>query len=73
MLGFVLALEIRTLRDPGEVCRFGGSELHCMGAIVGGMAAQEAIKMVTRQFVPLAGTLLYNSLGLQSASSVFAF
>lgn len=57
----------------GEVCRFGGSEVHCMGAIVGGMAAQEAIKLLTHQFVPLAGTLIFNSMGLQSSSSVFNF
>lgn len=57
----------------GEVCRFGAAEMHCMGAIMGGMAAQEAIKLLTRQFVPMAGTLIFNSMGLQSSSSVFNF
>lgn len=57
----------------GEVCRFGAAELHCSGAIVGGMAAQEAIKLLTRQFVPVAGTFVFNSLGLPSSSSVFDF
>ena len=42
-----------------------------MAAIVGGMAAQEAIKLVTHQFVPLAGTLIYNA--MSSTSSVFKF
>jgi len=27
--------------------------------VVGGMAAQEAIKLITSQFVPLTGGLLY--------------
>ncbi len=44
-----------------------------MGAIVGGMAAQEAIKLLTRQFVPMAGILIFSSMGLQSSSSVFNF
>ena len=55
----------------GEMCRFGSSELHCLGAIVGGIAAQEAIKLVTHQFVPLGGTLVYNA--MSSTSSVFRF
>ncbi len=53
------------------MCRFGASELHCLGAIVGGMAAQEAIKLVTHQFVPLGGVLIYNA--MSSTSSVFTF
>lgn len=57
----------------GEVCRFAAAELHCMGAIVGGIAAQEAIKLLTHQFVPLGGTLVVNSMGLQSSSSVLEF
>ena len=42
-----------------EVVRFGASELHAVCAVVGGMAAQEAIKLITSQFVPLTGGLLY--------------
>jgi amyloid beta precursor protein binding protein 1 len=59
------------LACAGEMCRFGAGELHCLGAIVGGMAAQEAIKLVTHQFVPLAGVLVYNA--MSSTSSVFNF
>ena len=44
-----------------EVVRYGAGELQCVAAVVGGMAAQEAIKMLTRQFVPLQGTLVYNA------------
>jgi amyloid beta precursor protein binding protein 1 len=45
-----------------EVVRFGASELHAVCAVVGGMAAQEAIKLITSQFVPLTGGLLYNGM-----------
>ncbi|GMH45533.1 hypothetical protein BSKO_13490 [Bryopsis sp. KO-2023] len=45
-----------------EICRFGASEMHCVGSVLGGIAAQEAIKLITGQFVPLCGTLLYNAM-----------
>ena len=38
------------------------AELHVVAAFMGGVAAQEAIKLVTRQFVPLAGSLVYNAM-----------
>ncbi len=53
----------------GEMCRFGGTELHCIAAVMGGVASQEAIKLLTRQFVPLSGTFVYNAMA--STSSVF--
>ncbi|KXZ45671.1 hypothetical protein GPECTOR_52g69 [Gonium pectorale] len=45
-----------------EMCRAGAAELHVVAAFMGGVAAQEAIKLLTRQFVPLAGTLIYNAM-----------
>jgi amyloid beta precursor protein binding protein 1 len=45
-----------------EMCRFGAAELHCVAAVVGGVAAQEAIKLITHQFMPLAAPLLYNAI-----------
>lgn len=44
-----------------EFCRYAGGEVHSVAAFVGGVAAQEAIKLVTRQFVPVNHTLLYNA------------
>ncbi len=44
-----------------EFVRYGGAELHAVGAVMGGIASQEAIKLVTSQFVPLQGTLVYNA------------
>eukprot|EP00271_Cylindrocystis_brebissonii_P006750 TRINITY_DN19540_c0_g1_i1.p1 TRINITY_DN19540_c0_g1~~TRINITY_DN19540_c0_g1_i1.p1 ORF type:complete len:532 (+),score=94.51 TRINITY_DN19540_c0_g1_i1:244-1839(+) len=54
-----------------EVCRFGAGELQCIASIIGGMAAQEAIKLITRQFTPLSGTLIFN--GMAGTSSVLDF
>ncbi len=51
-----------------ELCRFGAAELHVVAAVMGGLAAQEAIKLITAQFVPCSGTLLYN--GMSSTASV---
>ena len=45
-----------------EMCRFGAGELHCVAAVVGGMASQEAIKLITHQFVPLPAPLIYNAM-----------
>lgn len=45
-----------------EICRCGGCELHVIAALVGGIAAQEAIKLATEQFVPVTGTLVYNGI-----------
>lgn len=45
-----------------EMCRYGAAELHPVAAIVGGVASQEVIKLVTGQFVPLNNTYIYNGL-----------
>lgn len=46
----------------GEMVRYGASELHLVAAIMGGIAAQEALKLLTAQFVPLKGTLVFNGM-----------
>ncbi|MCO5573961.1 hypothetical protein L7F22_027739 [Adiantum nelumboides] len=51
-----------------EMCRFGASEIHTVASIIGGIASQEAIKLLTRQFTPLSGVLIYN--GIDSTTSV---
>ena len=55
----------------GEMVRFGASELHCVGAVMGGMAAQEAIKLMTAQFVALSGGLVYNA--MSSTTTLVSF
>lgn len=51
-----------------ELCRFGASEIHTVASIIGGIASQEAIKLITKQFTPLPGILIYN--GIDSTTSV---
>jgi len=52
----------------GEVVRFGAGELQVIAAVVGAMASQEAIKLLTVQCVPLKGTLVFN--GMQCTMTI---
>ncbi len=52
-----------------ELCRYGASELHSIAAFIGGCCAQEAIKLITHQCIPIDNTLIYN--GIQQSISVF--
>ncbi|KAG0570361.1 hypothetical protein M758_6G151400 [Ceratodon purpureus] len=49
-----------------EICRFGAGEIHCVASIVGGIASQECIKLLTRQFTPIQGTFIYNAMSATS-------
>jgi len=49
-------------RHISELCRAGGAELHTIAAYLGGACAQEVIKLVTHQYIPVNGTYLYNSI-----------
>lgn len=51
-----------------EICRFGASELHVISAIIGGVAAQEAIKLCTNQYIPVDNCLIYDG-NSQNATS----
>ncbi|KAK3085260.1 hypothetical protein FSP39_000802 [Pinctada imbricata] len=53
-----------TIKDDyvHEMCRYGASELHTVSAFIGGTAAQEAIKVITGQFVPINNTFIYNAM-----------
>lgn len=48
-----------------DAVRAGGGWLHPVAAVLGGVAAQEGIKLVTRTHVPAAGTVVYEG-GAQS-------
>ncbi|XP_067905163.1 NEDD8-activating enzyme E1 regulatory subunit [Heterodontus francisci] len=52
-----------------EFCRYGASEPHAVASFLGGAAAQEAIKIITRQFVPFNNTFIYNAM-LQTSITV---
>ncbi|KAF3443685.1 hypothetical protein FNV43_RR13375 [Rhamnella rubrinervis] len=49
-----------------EMCRFGAAELHAVAAFIGGIASQEVIKLITRQFVPMPGTFIFNGIDHKS-------
>lgn len=49
-----------------EVCRFGAGEMHCVASIVGGIASQECIKLLTGQFTPIQGVFIYNAMSATS-------
>jgi len=52
-----------------EVQRVAGGELHNVSSVLGGMVAQEAIKLLTRQYVPVDGTCVFD--GMRSKMGVF--
>ncbi|KRY85649.1 Nedd8-activating enzyme E1 regulatory subunit [Trichinella pseudospiralis] len=45
-----------------EICRYGGEEMHCTAAVIAGLAAQEAVKLLTGQYVPMVNTFIYDGL-----------
>nr|CAB3264189.1 NEDD8-activating enzyme E1 regulatory subunit-like [Phallusia mammillata] len=53
-----------------EICRCGAAEIHSVAAYMGGVAAQECIKLITGQYVPVSGAYIYN--GLKSTSLTLA-
>eukprot|EP01126_Amoeba_proteus_P047199 TRINITY_DN5377_c0_g2_i12.p1 TRINITY_DN5377_c0_g2~~TRINITY_DN5377_c0_g2_i12.p1 ORF type:complete len:335 (+),score=61.65 TRINITY_DN5377_c0_g2_i12:941-1945(+) len=53
-----------------EICRFGGSQIHTVAAFIGGVAAQEIIKLVTKQWCPVQNIFVYS--GITGESSSFA-
>ncbi|KAL9622540.1 MAG: hypothetical protein Q9160_003037 [Pyrenula sp. 1 TL-2023] len=52
-----------------ELRRAGGGELHNIAAMTGGMIAQEAIKIITKQYVPVDNTCIFD--GIKSKTEVF--
>lgn len=53
-----------------ETCRFGGSQIHNTAAFIGGVASQEIIKLVTKQWHPVDNTFVYN--GITGTSAFFS-
>ncbi|MCP9258808.1 NEDD8-activating enzyme E1 regulatory subunit [Dirofilaria immitis] len=43
-----------------EMCRYGASELHVIASLIGGIAAQEVIKLITHQYISLDNTLVFD-------------
>lgn len=50
----------RVVDAAREVSRAAGGELHNIAAMTGGMVAQEIIKIITKQYVPIDNTCIYD-------------
>ncbi|KAL0083979.1 NEDD8-activating enzyme E1 regulatory subunit [Phycomyces blakesleeanus] len=49
--------------------RFANRETANLSALIGGLAAQEVIKLITRQYIPINNTCVFN--GISSTSAIF--
>lgn len=49
-------------RHAQEMARCGGAETHAVAAIIGGVAAQEAVKLLTGLYVPMENTFIHNGI-----------
>eukprot|EP00698_Gefionella_okellyi_P011971 TRINITY_DN3197_c0_g1_i1.p1 TRINITY_DN3197_c0_g1~~TRINITY_DN3197_c0_g1_i1.p1 ORF type:complete len:551 (+),score=162.64 TRINITY_DN3197_c0_g1_i1:26-1654(+) len=63
------AASIDTAKYAAEFVRYGGAELHNIAALMGGVAAQEMIKIVTEQMVPVNNNFIFN--GMRSTTAVY--
>ena len=54
-----------------EMTRYGNAELHNVASVLGGVASQEAVKIITGQYVPLDNTYVYN--GIAGTAGVYKF
>ena len=52
----------RVLQVAQELARAGGGELHNISALTGGMVAQEAIKIITKQYIPIDNTCIFDGI-----------
>ena len=50
--------------------RAGGGELHNIASLMGGLVAQEAIKLITKQYIPSDNTCIFD--GITSSTNVWA-
>ena len=52
-----------------EMAREANAEVHNIASVLGGVASQEAVKIITGQYVPLNNTYIYN--GIASTGGVY--
>lgn len=52
-----------------EIARYSNSCLHNIAALMGGVASQEAVKLITEQYTPLNHTFIFD--GAHAKSQVF--
>jgi amyloid beta precursor protein binding protein 1 len=54
-----------------EMTRYGNAEIHTIASLIGGVASQEAVKIITGQYVPFDNCYVFN--GIASAGGVYRF
>jgi len=52
-----------------EVARAQGGELHNISSLTGGIVAQEVIKIITKQYIPIDNLCVFD--GIKSKTQVF--
>ena len=67
-----LGLPPAALRDEllREFCRYGHVEVHSVSSLIGGVGAQEVVKLLTGLFAPVDNTFIYN--GMKGTTSTFS-
>jgi len=65
----VEAAQERARAYVAETVRAGPMELHNVAALTGGIVAQEVIKILTKQYVPMDNTCVYD--GVRSKTAVW--
>lgn len=58
----------RVVQASKEIARAVGGELHNTSALTGGMVAQEMIKIITKQYIPVDNTCIFD--GMTSRAQV---
>lgn len=56
------------LQAAREIVRSNRGEIHNTAAVTGGMVSQEMIKLITRQYIPIDNTCIFD--GIESRSQV---
>lgn len=54
-----------------ELTRYANAEIHTIASVVGGVASQEAVKIITGQYTPLNDLYVFN--GIVSVAGVYKF
>jgi NEDD8-activating enzyme E1 regulatory subunit len=52
----------RIVQVAEEVARANGGELHNISALTGGMVSQEVIKIITKQYIPIDNTCIFDGI-----------
>jgi NEDD8-activating enzyme E1 regulatory subunit len=50
--------------------RYNGAELPNIASLMGGLVAQEVIKIITRQYIPVNNTCIYDGMNATTATYI---